>query len=100
MPSKTPDFIRQMQAEGTTTERNTENQEIRTKIRKEASKLASKLPPPPDSQVYVRNLLTKALRGDLDTEVFKEFVRMTNTYLEVEQVTPRVRMLIKKAKQP
>ena len=92
MPKKTPEFIVRIQAEGTNTEKNLEKEEIR----KRAVGLAVRLPPPPDKQVYVGNLLRQALRGELDADVFKEFVKMTNTYLEVDMVAPRVKLLMKR----
>lgn len=90
MPKKTPEFIVRIQAEGTTTEKRLEAEEVH----KEASALAAKMPAPPHKQVYVGNLLRQALRGQLDIDVFKKFVKLTNTYLEVEQVAPRIKMLI------
>ena len=92
MPKKTANFIVQLQAEGTTTERNLEKDEVH----KRAYELAAKTPAPPHKQVYVGNLLRQALRGELDVDVFKEFVKMTNTYLEVESVAPRIKMLAKR----
>jgi len=92
MPKKTPDFIIRIQAEGTAAEKHLEVREIHEK----ASALAAKTPAPPHKQVYVGNLLRQALRGELDVDVFKEFVKMTNTYLEVEEVAPRIKMLAKR----
>lgn len=94
MPSKTPDFITRIQAEGTTAEKLLEKDELHKKV----MELVKKLPAPPDRQVYVGNLLGQALRGELDKDVFKEFVKRTNTYLEVEEVAPRVKMLMKGGK--
>lgn len=91
MPKKTPEFITRIQSEGTTAEKRLEAEDLH----KRASVLAAKMPLPPHRQVYVGNLLRQALKGELDTDVFKEFVKMTNTYLEVEQVAPRVKMLMK-----
>ena len=91
MPKKTPEFIVRIQAEGTTAEKRLEAKEVH----KKASVLAVRMPAPPHRQMYVGNLLRQALRGELDVDVFKEFVKMTNTYLELEQVAPRVKMLMK-----
>ena len=92
MPSKMPDFITRILSEGTSSEKRVEAAEIR----KSARVLIAKMPPAPDRQIYVGNLLRQALCGELDVEVFKEFVRLTNTYMEVVQVAPRVKMLIEK----
>lgn len=92
MPSKLPDFIIRIMAEGTAADKMVE----RGTIHKKAAELAEKMPTPPNKQVYVGNLLKQALRGELDVDAFKEFVKLSNTYLEVEQVAPRVKMLMKK----
>lgn len=92
MPRKTPDFITRIQAEGTTAEKMVE----RTAIHRKAVELSEKMPAPPHKQVYVGNLLRQALKGEVDVDVFKEFVKLTNTYLEVEQVAPRIKMLMKR----
>lgn len=92
MPSKMLESIIRILAEGTTVEKLVEKAEVH----KEAAKLAEKLPPAPYKQVYVGNILRQTLKGDIDVEVFKEFVKTTNTYLEVERVAPRVKMLMKK----
>ena len=87
---KTPPSIVQIQAEGTKVDRTiTEKEEIF-----EAKKLANNMPTfGPDRQIYIRNLLTKALGGKLDKEVFKAFIRLTNSYMEVETIYPRAKFL-------
>ncbi len=92
MPKKIPEFIARIQAEGTTTERRLEAEEVH----KQAAVLAAKTPGYPHKQVYVGNLLKQTLKGEIDIDVFKEFVKLTNSYLEVDQVAPRVRMLLNK----
>ena len=92
MPSKIPDFIIRIMAEGYKPDRRLEAEEIHDK----ANLLAQKLPLPPQRQMYVGYLLKRALKGELDPDIFKEFVRITNTYLEVEQVAPRIKMLLEK----
>ena len=87
---RTPPHIVQHQAEGSKADRAlTREEEIH-----EARELANKMPTfGPEKLVYVRNLITKALRKELDKEVFKRFVKMTNTYLEVETCFPRAKFL-------
>jgi len=91
MPKKLPEFITRIQAEGTAAEKRLVAEEVYQR----AKELATGLPKPPYKQPYVGNLLRQALKGELDVDVFKEFVKMTNTYLEVERVAPRVRMLMR-----
>ena len=98
MPSKVPDFIKQMQSEGTTTERRLEKVDNRERVHKESRELASKMPPAPEKQTYVGNLLRQALTGKLNVEVFKEFVKLTNTYKEVNAVESRIKLQIKGGK--
>lgn len=94
MSKKLPEFITRIQAEGTATERRLEAEEVH----KKASALAAKMPPAPDKQVYVGNLLRDTMRGQIDVDVFKEFVKMTNTYLEVDQAAPRIKMMMNRGK--
>ena len=92
MPKKQLDFVARIQAEGTSAEKHIEAEEIHER----AWELAVKIPRPPSDRDYVRTLLKQALKGDLDVDVFKEFVKLTKTYQIVEEVTPRVKMLMKK----
>lgn len=48
--------------------------------------------------MYIRNLTTKALQGKLDLEVFKEFIRMTNSWMELESIAPRAQLLSRRPK--
>jgi hypothetical protein len=54
------------------------------------------MPAPPNQYNYLAEKLKLALTGQLDPEAFKEFIRITNTYMELAKVEARVRMLIKK----
>jgi len=93
MGKKVPPHIVQLQAEGTKADRTL----IREEEIQEAKGLASNMPTfGPDKLIYIRNLVTKVLKGELDKEVFKIFVRMTNSYMEVESVFPRARFLSKR----
>lgn len=88
---KASPVAQRIMAEGTPAERARD----REAILKEARKLAIETPTfPPEKLVYVRNLLTKALRGKMDREVFKQFVRLTNSYMEVEECESRARRII------
>lgn len=90
MPRKLLPSIIRILAEGTSTERRVE-EEI---ISKQARKLANEMPTAEaDRQVYVRNLLIQALAKKLNHEVFCEFVRITNSYVEVEQAFPRAKLV-------
>jgi len=80
-------FIVRMQAEGASTERMVESDVTR----KQAAELAAKLPYDQANRlVYVRSLLAKSLRGELDHEVFKLFVKMTGCWDEVDVCAPRL----------
>lgn len=90
MGRKTKPFITRIQAEGTTADKNL----VREEIHKEARKLAIQMPTfGPDRLIYVRNLLQQTLHDKLDKEIFKAFIRMTNSYLELQQVAPRAKLL-------
>lgn len=90
MGKKTKPFVTRIQAEGTTADKNL----IREELHKEAQKLANQMPTfEPDRLIYVRNLFQQTLHGKLDKEVFKAFIRMTNSYLELQQVAPRAKLL-------
>ena len=93
MGSKMKPFVSQIQAEGTLTERRLEREELM----KEARKLADKIPTfGPDRLVYVRNLTTKALRKEIDLDVFKAFIKMTGSWAELQTCLPRVRLIVGK----
>ena len=90
MGKKIPQFISRLQAEGTKADRDV----IKSETIAEAKKLASAMPTfGPDRLMYVRALVSKALRKELDQEVFKTFVRMTNSYMEVESTISRAKLL-------
>ena len=93
MPKKPKPFITRLQAEGTTSEKLLLQQELQ----KEAERLAASMPTfPPERQVYVSNLLQKVLQNKLDKEVFKLFVKITNSYPEVEACSRRAELLAKR----
>jgi hypothetical protein len=93
MPKQSKPFITQILAEGTSIERNAE----KVNIEAEAKKLAAKMPTDPNQrQLYVGDLLRQSLSKKLDEDVFKKFVQLTNTYIEVQAATPRAKMIIEK----
>lgn len=95
MGKKTKPFITQIQAEGTKTERDLEKKETLAEVKE----LASQLPVGPDRVTFVRNLVFRALRGEVDLEVFKLFCKLTNSWLEVETVLPRAKLLTRSNKE-
>ena len=90
MSKRTPPHMVQLQAEGSAADRAL----IKEETYQEAKKLADKMPVfPPDKLIYVRNLTQKVLRQELDLEVFKLFVKMTGSYVELQTCAPRAKML-------
>ena len=70
-------FVTRIQAEGTPQEKRLEQEEEL----KEARKLADQMPAEYHHRViYVRNLTVKALRGEIDYNVFYKFLKMTNCW--------------------
>ena len=93
MSKKPHPFITRIQAEGTTAEKLYDKHYTQA----EAEKLVSKMPTDlPNKQVYVRNLLTQALAVKLDKDVFKYFIKITNSYQELEASHSRALLLLKK----
>lgn len=89
------DFITRIQAEGTPTEKRGELSELQNK----ATELARKYPDDPaNRQIYVRSLLSQSLRGELDSEVFKLFAKMTGCWSEIDACAPRLMKLYGKSK--
>jgi len=87
---KAPPYIVQIQAEGTKAERDI----IKGEIHKEAQKLAMEMPTSlADRLMYIRNLTQRALRRELDPEIFKAFIRLTNSYIELESIYSRAKLL-------
>ncbi len=87
MPSKQEPFIVRILAEGNSSDKLLEREEVLKQSRILASKTPSN---PADRQMHVGNLLRKALRGEVDKNVFIQYVRLTNTYAEVQNVYPRI----------
>ena len=86
-------FVTKILAEGMRMERVLDKEVLS----KEARKLIDEMPSsPPERQIYVRNLAEKVLRKELDLEVFKLFVKATNSYYELNVSFPRARMLARR----
>jgi hypothetical protein len=90
MSKRTPDFIIQQMAEGSIAERTM----IREEYEKAVKPLIRDLPSrQPDRTTYLRNLVSKVMKNEIDIEVFKIFAKRTNTYVELQNVSPRLRMI-------
>ena len=93
MPKRIPPHISTLQAEGNRNDRSL----IREEIQQEAKRLADKMPTfPPDRLIYIRNLVQEVLQKQLDLEVFKLFIKMTNSYMELQTCMPRARKLMER----
>ena len=86
MTKKTKPFITDLQAEGSTLERKLE----RADAQRLAHELIANMPPKGATrQEYVRNLVVRALRREIEPEVFEEFVSLTNVQDEVDACLAR-----------
>ena len=84
--SKRQDFIMQQISEGSITERHAERDEIS----KLAKQLASQMPrDTADRMMYISNLVEKVKAKQLDVEVFKTFIKMTNSWAELSAATKK-----------
>ena len=88
MTKKTKSFMVDLQVEGTTVERKLE----RADARRQAHEMINDMPPKGAArQMYIRNLVTRALKKEVSQEAFEEFVNLTNVQEEVEAVLARAR---------
>ena len=88
MSKKPKPFITDLQVTGSTVERKLE----RTDAKQLAHELISNMPPKGAArQMYIRNLVTRALKKEVSQEAFEEFVNLTNVQEEVEAVLARAR---------
>ncbi len=84
--SKRQDFITQQMSEGTITERHTERDEIS----KLAKQLASQMPrDTADRMMYISSLVEKVKAKQIDVEVFKTFIKMTDSWTELSATTKK-----------
>jgi len=62
----------------------------------QAYTLATNLPQEPAKrQEYIRDLLVKTLRNELDPEVIEEFIKLTNVRKEIEACLARAKLIAK-----
>jgi len=95
MTKKTKPFITEMQVEGSTLERKAE----RADTRRLAHELITDMPPKGAArQAYVRNLVVRALKKEIDPVVFEEFVSLTNIQPEVDAVLARSRAIAERTR--
>lgn len=87
-------FIGQkIMSQGTPSERRV----IKEETEKEARTLADKVPTfLPDRTMFIRQQVQKALRGELEVEVFRRFAILTNSWEEIETVLPRAKLIERK----
>ena len=90
MTKKTKPFIIEMQVEGSTVERRAE----RIDAQRQAREMIADMPPRGAlRQAYIRNLVVRALKKEIDPTAFEEFVTLTNVQLEVDAVLARARII-------
>lgn len=90
MSKRSPEFYQQQLAEGSIAERTM----IREEYEKAVKLLTRDLPSrQPDRTTYLRNLVSKVMKNEIDIEVFKIFAKRTNTYVELQNVSPRLRLI-------
>lgn len=83
-------FMTEMQVEGTRAERRLE----RADAERQARVLIANMPTGKAAkQTYVRNLVVRALRKEIDPQVFEAFVSLTNIQDEVDAVLARARII-------
>jgi len=83
MPKRQADFIIQQMAEGTIAER----QAIKEESNKIALELKNKMPTEQtDRLMYIRNIVEKAKAGLINMETFKTFIKMTNSWNELNSI--------------
>jgi len=67
---------------------------IRTETAKEAKKLVDGLPTfLPDRIMAVRKIVQRALRGEIEMEVMRQFIKISGCASELEAVIPRAKMI-------
>jgi hypothetical protein len=68
----------------------------REEISVAAQRIINDMPRGPERVSFIRNLTTKALRGEVALDVFKEVISKTNSWSELELVGARAKLLAKK----
>ena len=93
MPKRLPDFYMQQLAEGSIAERAVIKEEYEKAVKPLIRDLPSRQP---DRTTYLRNITSRVMRNEIDIEVFKLFAKRTNTYVELQNVAPRSRLITSK----
>lgn len=87
MAKRPRSFVTRIQAEGQKLERSA----TRDETYQEARKYVDKCPRQnPDKLMYIRNLTTKAKKGEINRDVFELVIKLTNSWLELETCLPRI----------
>lgn len=95
MAKKPKPFITELQVEGTHTERKLE----RADAQRLARELIADMPPKGAlRQAYIRNLVVRALKKEIDPAAFEEFVNLTNVQPEVDAVLARARIIAERTR--
>lgn len=95
MGKKTKPFITEMQAEGTRVERKAERRDAECTARE----LIAAMPTDKaQKQAYIRNLVVRALKKEIDPMTFEAFVNLTNVQSEVDAVLARARLIADKTR--
>ena len=93
MSKKPKPFITDFQVEGSTLERKLEHADAR----RQAHEMAANMPGDKAAkQAYIRNLVVRALKREINPDAFEEFVNLTNVQEEVENVLTRARIIADK----
>jgi hypothetical protein len=79
-------------AQGSVQQRQLAKKEIRDK----ATELKNKMPTDVGHRtVYIRNLVVQTMQKKIELDVFIEFVKMTNSWMEIESMVPRAKFISK-----
>ena len=90
--SKQSSMSIQALAEGQRIERAAELADEKLRIKAEVDKLLRNFPrDDPDRTMFLRNLVQKALKGDISEEVFSRFAQTTGTWTEISNMLPRAK---------
>ena len=95
MSKKPKPFMTDFQVEGSTVERKLE----RADARRQAREMIADMPSDKAArQAYIRNLVVRAMKHEVDPAAFEEFVTLTNVQEEVENVLTRARIMAEKTR--
>ena len=87
-----PEFVQKMFTDGTTVEKSAEKNKSIADLGAKVDAMIRKLPTnEPDRSMYLRELIIKSLKKEIDEDVFKQFVQRTNTMMTITQMLPRLK---------